>query len=170
MGERAFRGDWGSYKKVRVKPHVPQHLTGDHQMGFCHTEDVMNSPCRQHLSHRLINHFGSVVCFNCHRSQKPNYKHLLQKRICKRAFSAQDHTHVLPADLYPAPGLLVWAQLPDLRTGLLSMEGFPPKSLNTLLLQAPGTLPKLESPSCCLRFVCLELLPYTRKALLFLHL
>lgn len=123
-----------SCKKVWTCNSVPQSLTGDHQMGFCHTEDVVNSPGRQNLSHRFINHFSRVVCFNCHWSQKPNYKHLLQKRICKRAFSAQGHVHFLPADLQPVPAVLVWEQLGDLSVGVLS-GGLSTHIFSTLLLQ-----------------------------------
>lgn len=104
----------------------------------------MNSPCCQHLSHRLVDHFGSAVCFNCHRSQKPNYEHLLQKRICKRAFSAQDHTQVLPADRHPVSQ--DWSA---------SCGGLPTQTSESSAVTAPRKLPRLRV-FCCLHFVCLD--------------
>lgn len=95
MSKCALRGQPDQAVRSLKRTNIPQSLTGDHQVGLRRAEDVVNSPSGQYLSHRFINHFGSVVCFNCHGSQKPNYKHLLQKGICKTAFSTQEHTRFL---------------------------------------------------------------------------
>lgn len=85
MGKHSLpREEW-----VWSELNVPQSLTGDHEMGFGHAEDVVNSSSSQYLSHCLINHFSRAVCLNCHWSQKPNDEHLLQKRVCKRTRCTQ---------------------------------------------------------------------------------
>jgi len=40
---------------------VPQVLAGDHEMGFSHTENVVNGTSSQHLSHSFVNHLAGVV-------------------------------------------------------------------------------------------------------------
>lgn len=139
-----------SRKEVWLEPNVPQSLAGDHQMGLGHTEDVMNSPCRQHLSHRFVNHFGGVVCFNCHWPQKPNQEHLLQKRICKTAFSAQDHTCVLPmAALHPCSYVMVWELRPQVWLAFCTSARTLPKLWLLLSAFCPcgTTFPDQGSPA-----------------------
>lgn len=105
MSKCALRGQPDQAVRILKRNNIPQSLTGDHQVGLRRAEDVVNSPSGQYLPHRFINHFGRVVCFNCHGSQKPNYKHLLQKGICKTAFSTQEHTRFLQGwPVHPSEG------------------------------------------------------------------
>lgn len=70
---------------------VPETAAGDHEMGLCGSEDVVDGSSCQHLSHGLIDHLLGLSRTHRHGAQEPHRKHLLQQGVYTHT---QTGTHI----------------------------------------------------------------------------
>ena len=64
---------------------LPEITAGDHEVGLCGPEDVVDGPGGQHLPHGLIDHLLVVATANRHGAQEANSEYLLQEGVCRDA-------------------------------------------------------------------------------------
>lgn len=60
---------------------VPETAAGDHEVGLCGPEDVVDGSGSQHLPHGLVDHFLIVATAHRHGAQEAHDEHLLQEGV-----------------------------------------------------------------------------------------
>lgn len=60
---------------------VPEITAGDHEVGLCGPEDVVDGSGRQHLPHGFVDDLLVLATAHCHRAQEAHGEHLLQEGV-----------------------------------------------------------------------------------------
>lgn len=61
---------------------LPEITAGDHEVGFCGPEDVVDGSGRQHLPHGFVDDLLVLAAAHRHRAQEAHGENLLQERVC----------------------------------------------------------------------------------------
>lgn len=64
---------------------LPEITAGDHEVGLCGPEDVVDGSGGQHLPHGFVDDFLVLATAHRHRAQEAHGEHLLQERVCGNA-------------------------------------------------------------------------------------
>lgn len=60
---------------------LPEITAGDHEVGLCSLEDVVDGSGRQHLPHGFVDDLLVLATAHRHRAQEAHSKHLLQEGV-----------------------------------------------------------------------------------------
>lgn len=60
---------------------VPEITAGDHEVGLCGPEDVVDGSGRQHLPHGFVDDLLVLATAHRHRAQEAHGEHLLQEGV-----------------------------------------------------------------------------------------
>lgn len=63
---------------------LPEITAGDHEVGLCGPEDVVDGPGCQHLPHGFVDDLLALAAAHRHRAQEAYGEHLLQEGVCRK--------------------------------------------------------------------------------------
>lgn len=78
---------------------LPDITAGDHEVGLCGPEDVVDGSRRQHLPHGFVDDLLVLATAHRHRAQEAHGKHLLQERVYGKRQTPCAHKDVGPVNM-----------------------------------------------------------------------
>lgn len=82
---------WEGFHAIQVLPEI---TAGDHEVGLCGPEDVVDGSGGQHLPHGFVDDLLVLAAAHCHRAKEAHGEHLLQEGVYGNAQTLCAHKDI----------------------------------------------------------------------------